>query len=68
MTTLDELMAAGIPDDGKPRRLRLTLTAIAIATVAFAAAGSIAIAQSGFAQLVAHTIPGQPQPALCRHT
>lgn len=53
MTTLEDLMAAGVPDEGKPRRLRLKLTAMAIATAAITAAGSIAVAESGVAQLVA---------------
>lgn len=49
VTTLDDLLADGVPDDGKPRRLRRTLTAMTIATVAITAVGSIAVAHSGLA-------------------
>jgi hypothetical protein len=53
MTTLDELMAAGVPDKPKQQKARLTLTAMAIAATATTAAGTTAFARSDLPQLFA---------------
>lgn len=53
MTTLDDLMAAGVPDTPEPRHARRTLTAMAIATIAITAAATTALATSCLPNLFA---------------